>query len=247
MLNTLCAAGVNASDITVLVILVLGIVAGIVIGFAKMLNGALGGIIAFVASVCLGFFLAGYLANVSVFGDLQTKVNDFLVSKIDITAYNAKVADGELLLDVGGGDWTSIVNFYESSSKVRFAALLQSACVKLFSSSLTGDITLGAFAAGLIVKLLCGIIIFIVALIVLEILFSILSSILTKIAEKQKALRSVDRVFGFIFSAAFTVVVIFVVMFIVSKLGANAGVVGENIEASTVAKWFYENNPFLLL
>jgi len=247
MLNALCATSMNVSDIVILAVLAVGILAGIIAGFAKLLNGTIGSIIAIVAAICLGIFLAGYLAGVSAFVDLQTKISDFLVSKISVSDYNAKVADGELFLNVSGSEWTSVTTLFEGSSKLKIATFVQTICVKLFSSALTGDVTLAVFAADLIVKILCGIIIFIAAIIVLEILFSLLSSLLTKVTEKQKAFRSVDRIFGLVFSAAFTVAIVFVVMFIIAKIGSGAQVAIDNIEAGTVAKWFYENNPFLLL
>ena len=49
------------------------------------------------------------------------------------------------------------------------------------------------------------------------------------------------------FSAAFTVALVFVAMFVIAKVGSGAQAAIDNIESGTVAKWFYENNPFLLL
>lgn len=96
-------------------------------------------------------------------------------------------------------------------------------------------------------KALCAIIVFVASIIVLEILFSLLSKLLSKIVEKQKGFRSVDRIIGLVFSAAFTVALVFVAMFVIAKIGSGAQVAIDNIESGTVAKWFYENNPFLLL
>ena len=248
MLNSLCAAAVNPSDITVLVVLVIGLIAGIVAGFAKMLNGTLGGLIAIVAAVCLGFFLSGMLASrVPAFVGLQDKITTFFSSKFDVCAYNAKVADGELLINVSGDRWTSVSVLFDGSSKLKIALLVQTVCVKLFSGVLTGSISLATLAGLLVVRGLCALIIFIVSIIVLSILFSVISSILSKIAEKQKSFRALDRIFGLIFSVALTVALIFVVMFAIAKIGPSAQVAIDNIEAGTVAKWFYENNPFLLL
>ena len=216
-------------------------------GFAKLLNGTIGGIIAFIAAICLGIFLAGYLAGVSAFVDLQTKISDFFVSKFDVAGYKAKVSDGELFLNVSGSAWTSVSTLFEGSSKLKIVLLVQTVCVKLFSGALTGSVTLAAFAANLIVKALCAIIVFVASIIVLEILFSLLSKLLSKIVEKQKGFRSVDRIIGLVFSAAFTVALVFVAMFVIAKIGSGAQVAIDNIESGTVAKWFYENNPFLLL
>ena len=164
----------NVSDIVILAVLAVGIVAGIIAGFAKLLNGTIGGIIAFIAAICLGIFLAGYLAGVSAFVDLQAKISDFFVSKFDVAGYKAKVSDGELFLNVSGSAWTSVSTLFEGSSKLKIALLVQTVCVKLFSGALTGSVTLAAFAANLIVKALCAIIVFVAAIIVLEILFSLL-------------------------------------------------------------------------
>lgn len=243
MLNALCTASMNVSDIVILAVLAVGIVAGIIAGFAKLLNGTIGGIIAFIAAICLGIFLAGYLAGVSAFVDLQAKISDFFVSKFDVAGYKAKVSDGELFLNVSGSAWTSVSTLFEGSSKLKIALLVQTVCVKLFSGALTGSVTLAAFAANLIVKALCAIIVFVASIIVLEILFSLLS----KIVEKQKGFRSVDRIIGLVFSAAFTVALVFVAMFVIAKVGSGAQAAIDNIESGTVAKWFYENNPFLLL
>ena len=136
---------------------------------------------------------------------------------------------------------------FEGSSKLKIALLIQTVCVKLFSGALTGSVTLAAFAANLIVKALCAIIVFVASIIVLEILFSLLSKLLSKIVEKQKGFRSVDRIIGLVFSAAFTVALVFVAMFVIAKVGSGAQAAIDNIESGTVAKWFYENNPFLLL
>lgn len=247
MLNALCTASMNVSDIVILAVLAVGIVAGIIAGFAKLLNGTIGGIIAFIAAICLGIFLAGYLAGVSAFVDIQTKISDFFVSKFDVAGYKAKVSDGELFLNVSGSAWTSVSTLFEGSSKLKIALLVQTVCVKLFSGALTGSVTLSAFAANLIVKALCAIIVFVAAIIVLEILFSLLSKLLSKIVEKQKGFRSVDRIIGLVFSAAFTVALVFVAMFVIAKIGSGAQAAIDNIESGTVAKWFYENNPFLLL
>lgn len=233
----------NVSDIVILAVLAVGIVAGIIAGFAKLLNGTIGGIIAFIAAICLGIFLAGYLAGVSAFVDLQAKISDFFVSKFDVAGYKAKVSDGELFLNVSGSAWTSVSTLFEGSSKLKIALLVQTVCVKLFSGALTGSVTLAAFAANLIVKALCALIVFVASIIVLEILFSLLS----KIVEKQKGFRSVDRIIGLVFSAAFTVALVFVAMFVIAKVGSGAQVAIDNIESGTIAKWFYENNPFLLL
>ena len=243
MLNALCTASMNVSDIVILAVLAVGIVAGIIAGFAKLLNGTIGGIIAFIAAICLGIFLAG----VSAFVDLQTKISDFFVSKFDVAGYKAKVSDGELFLNVSGSAWTSVSTLFEGSSKLKIALLVQTVCVKLFSGALTGSVTLAAFAANLIVKALCAIIVFVASIIVLEILFSLLSKLLSKIVEKQKGFRSVDRIIGLVFSAAFTVALVFVAMFVIAKIGSGAQAAIDNIESGTVAKWFYENNPFLLL
>ena len=233
----------NVSDIVILAVLAVGIVAGIIAGFAKLLNGTIGGIIAFIAAICLGIFLAGYLAGVSAFVDLQAKISDFFVSKFDVAGYKAKVSNGELFLNVSGSAWTSVSTLFEGSSKLKIALLVQTICVKLFSGALTGSVTLAAFAANLIVKALCALIVFVASIIVLEILFSLLS----KLIEKQKGFRSVDRIIGLVFSAAFTVALVFVAMFVIAKVGSGAQAAIDNIESGTVAKWFYENNPFLLL
>lgn len=188
MLNALCTASMNVSDIVILAVLAVGIVAGIIAGFAKLLNGTIGGIIAFIAAICLGIFLAGYLAGVSAFVDLQAKISDFFVSKFDVAGYKAKVSNGELFLNVSGSAWTSVSTLFEGSSKLKIALLIQTVCVKLFSGALTGSVTLAAFAANLIVKALCALIVFVASIIVLEILFSLLSKLLSKIVEKQKRL-----------------------------------------------------------
>lgn len=247
MLNALCTASMNVSDIVILAVLAVGIVAGIIAGFAKLLNGTIGGIIAFIAAICLGIFLAGYLAGVSAFVDLQAKISDFFVSKFDVAGYKAKVSNGELFLNVSGSAWTSVSTVFEGSSKLKIVLLVQTVCVKLFSGALTGSVTLAAFAANLIVKALCALIVFVASIIVLEILFSLLSKLLSKIVEKQKGFRSVDRIIGLVFSAAFTVALVFVAMFVIAKVGSGAQAAIDNIESGTVAKWFYENNPFLLL
>ena len=221
MLNALCTASMNVSDIVILAVLAVGIVAGIIAGFAKLLNGTIGGIIAFIAAICLGIFLAGYLAGVSAFVDLQAKISDFFVSKFDVAGYKAKVSNGELFLNVSGSAWTSVSTLFEGSSKLKIALL--------------------------IVKALCALIVFVASIIVLEILFSLLSKLLSKIVEKQKGFRSVDRIIGLVFSAAFTVALVFVAMFVIAKVGSGAQAAIDNIESGTVAKWFYENNPFLLL
>ena len=105
MSNALCAAGVNVSDIVVLVILVLGVLAGVFSGFAKMLNGALGTIIALIASVCLGIFLADKLAAIPAFSELNNKICAFFESKFSVSSCAAKV-EGDKLLLFTVGNWT---------------------------------------------------------------------------------------------------------------------------------------------
>ena len=129
--------------------------------------------------------------------------------------------DGELFLNVSGSAWTSVSTLFEGSSKLKIALLVQTICVKLFSGALTGSVTLAAFAANLIVKALCALIVFVASIIVLEILFSLLSKLLSKIVEKQKGFRSVDRIIGLVFSAAFTVALVFVAMFVIAKVGSG--------------------------
>ena len=245
MSNALCAAGVNVSDIVVLVILVLGVLSGVFSGFAKMLNGALGTIIALIASVCLGIFLADKLAAIPAFSELNNKICAFFESKFSVSSCNAKVEGDKLLFT--GGNWTGVTDIFAGSSKAKIAAFIQTVCVKLFSGKLTGSVALSSFAATLIVEIITGFIIAIASLIVLEIVFSVLSSLLSRLAEKQKPVHSVDRVFGLIFSSAITVLIIFVVMFVISKLGDTAVAVTDNINAGNIAKWFYENNPFNLI
>ena len=246
MSNALCAAGVNVSDIVVLVILVLGVLSGVFSGFAKMLNGALGTIIALIASVCLGIFLADKLAAIPAFSELNNKICAFFESKFSVSSCNAKV-EGDKLLLFTGGNWTGVTDIFAGSSKAKIAAFIQTVCVKLFSGKLTGSVALSSFAATLIVEIITGFIIAIASLIVLEIVFSVLSSLLSRLAERHKPVHSVDRVFGLIFSTAITVLIIFVVMFVISKLGDTAVAVTDNINAGNIAKWFYENNPFNLI
>ena len=111
MSNALCAAGVNVSDIVVLVILVLGVLSGVFSGFAKMLNGALGTILALIASVCLGIFLADKLAAIPAFSELNNKICACFESKFSVSSCNAKV-EGDKLLLFTGGNWTGVTDIF---------------------------------------------------------------------------------------------------------------------------------------
>ena len=64
MLTGICAsASFNTADIVVVVILAVGVLFGIIAGFAKMLNGSLGSILAIIISIVMAIFLADKLAG----------------------------------------------------------------------------------------------------------------------------------------------------------------------------------------
>lgn len=79
------------------------------------------------------------------------------------------------------------------------------------------------------------------------IVLAILTRILSGMVEKRKPLKKADRFFGLLLGAVFIVVIVFVVMYIIASIGDSAKVVTDSIADSTVAKWFYENNPFTML
>ncbi len=248
MLSGLCAGagGFNTADIIVLVILVLGVLAGIIAGFAKMLRGGLGTIVAIIVCVVCAIFLADKLAEVSFLATLTDTIEDKMAAKFDVCALPAKISGDAILLQNSNGEWVALTETI-SGLPGKLASIAQPVLVKLCSTYLDGTGSIALAVSTLTTKICAGAIIVIGGIIVLEILFGILSSLLGKLMAKQKAIRTVDRVIGLIFTAAISVLIVFAVMLVFAKLGDKAAAITDMIESSTVAKWFYENNPFVTL
>lgn len=247
MLSGICAAGgFNAADIIVLVILVLGVLSGIVAGFAKMLRGGLGTIIAIIVSVVCAIFLADKLSGVSFLASLTDTIEGKMGAKFASCALPAKISGDAILLQTANGDWVAITEVL-TGLPGKLASMAQPVLIKICASSLDGVHSI-AFATGVLTAKICaGAIIVVGGIIVLELVFGILSSMLGKLIAKQKGIRTVDRIIGLVFSATVTVLIVFAAMLIVSKLGDKATAVTDIINSGTVAKWFFENNPFTSL
>lgn len=248
MINSLAAAvsNFNTADIIVVVILAIGVLAGLITGFAKMLNGALGTIIAIIVAVVLGIFLSDKFSQISFMQSLFDKIENGITGWASATDNLAKV-DGSAILISSGGNWVPLTDMYSSGIQSKVVEIVQPILIKLCGSSLTGTATLAAVITGFIVNVISGVILFILGVTVTIILFNLLSKLFYQIVTKQKSLRVIDRIIGFIFSAAMSVVIVYVVMFVVTKLGPSATGFTDMINDSTVAKWFYENNPFVVL
>lgn len=248
MINSLAAAAsnFNTADIIVVVILALGVLAGLITGFAKMLNGALGTIIAIIVAVVLGIFLADKFSQISFMQSLFDKIESGITGWASATDNLAKVDGGAILIS-SGGNWVPLTDIYSSGIQSKVVEIVQPILIKLCGASLTGSATLAAVITGFIVNVISGVILFILSVVVTIILFNLLSKLFYQIVTKQKSLRVIDRVIGFIFSAAMSVVIVYVVMFVVTKLGPSVSSFTAMIDDSTVAKWFFENNPFVVL
>ena len=57
---------------------------------------------------------------------------------------------------------------------------------------------------------------------------------------------TIDRLIGLVLSRR-RVIIVFAAMLIIAKLGDKASVGADMINASSVAKWFFDNNPFVAL
>lgn len=246
MIYALSAAGVNIADIVVSAIIALGVLAGIIAGFARMLKGGFGTIVALIIAVVLGATLASKLSEVSFMQTLFDKVNAGIGGWADNTTHLAVLKDGVIKLETQPGQFTPLLDIYANGLSFKVAKLAQPIIIALCAKSLNGTLSLSEVISGLVTDTVSGLIIFIVATIVILILFNVLSAILYKIMSSQKNLKVIDRIIGLVFSAAISVVIVFAIMFVVSKIGPATGEFNTMIETSSVAKWFFENNPFTI-
>src|SRR5574344_1399175 len=99
MLTGICAsASFNTADIVVVVILAVGVLFGIIAGFAKMLNGSLGSILAIIISIVMAVFLADKLAGVSFLNSLTSTLEDKIGGQFSVCDLPAKVQDNTIMV-----------------------------------------------------------------------------------------------------------------------------------------------------
>lgn len=249
MLNGLCATGgFNTADIVVLAILGLSVLFGVVLGFAKMLRGGLGTLIAVAVGVVCAVFLAEMVSNLSFMNDLKNTIGGKMTGFASSLGLNAKVEDKAIFV-LSGDNWYKITDLFREGINAKIVQAAQPVLIALVGGALNGSVSIAAAVSALTVKIIGGIAVFVIAVIVAEILIGLLSKLFSSIISKQKVFRVFDCALGLVFSAAAAVVIVFAVFFVVDKLnaGGNAAAFVDIIKSSSVAKWFYENNPFVLL
>lgn len=138
MINALCANSMNTADIVIIVVLAVGLLYGLYSGFAKLLGGFFGTLLAIVGALILGFYLCDDLAGIDAFQNMNDKMISFFESKMQCTAYNAKVEGGKLLL-FANGEWKGITELETTSISAKFAVVIQTLAVKVLSVKFKGN------------------------------------------------------------------------------------------------------------
>ena len=147
MLTGICAsASFNTADIVVVVILAVGVLFGIIAGFAKMLNGSLGSILAIIISIVMAIFLADKLAGVSFLNSLTSTLEDKIGGRSPY-AIAAKVQDNTIMVQSSSGRVGGDCRFRFLFSRKTRQIWRQPVLVKLCGIPLNGTNSVGYASA----------------------------------------------------------------------------------------------------
>lgn len=229
-------AAFNTADIVALSILGLGVLAGIFSGFARMLEGWLGVLIAVAVSVVLAIVFAGKVSTIGFMQTLHGKIEDGLL-KLSAGLDNFARMTGKHIEISSGGEWVALTDLYAKGLPNKAALIAQGVLIALCSKNLDGTRTIGDLCAGFITDVVSGAMIFVVGVIVLMIIFNVLASMLEKVISKQKSLRAMDRFVGMIFGTLVCALLVAATVFLIEKAAKPGSEVMEMVDNGTITGW----------
>lgn len=253
MVNILCA-DMPYADIAFFVIVALGLILGIVRGFSKSFKGLFLTVAIMLASLLLIAPTFEKARELDVFVNMESSITTKVEESNDL--FSKKI----IVRDDGSGNksyWVVVTD--ESGTREQ---LLENSMGDGISSSLKGKIavwlaktfiqesgqTIGEVAGVFVSDVIVAVVLFVVYCVVLGIVCWLLRKIFAKMhTSESKVLVGIDRTCGALISTAFALVFILLVLAILNSLKGKIPSVDSAIEASTVCKYFYENNPIAQL
>lgn len=253
MVNILCA-DMPYADIAFFVIVALGLILGIVRGFSKSFKGLFLTVAIMLASLLLIAPTFEKARELDVFVNMESSITTKVEESNDLFSKKITVRD-----DGSGNKSYWVVVTDESGTREQ---LLENSMGDGISSSLKGKIavwlaktfiqesgqTIGEVAGVFVSDVIVAVVLFVVYCVVLGIVCWLLRKIFAKMhTSESKVLVGIDRTCGALISTAFALVFILLVLAILNSLKGKIPSVDSAIEASTVCKYFYENNPIAQL
>ena len=252
--NLLCA-DIPYADIAFFVIIALGLILGIIRGFAKSFKGFFLTIAIMLAALLLIAPTFDKVRNLDVFVNMDNSISAKFESGnvIFSTPINVRVdaETGEksywvsVTTDEGTSEQpleSSMGNDLTSSLKGKFAVWLAKTFIQEDGQTIGG--VAGAFASDIIV----AVIMFIVYCLAFWLVCFLLRKIFAGMRNSQsKALKAIDSVFGGIISLAFAFVFALIVLAILNALQDKIPTVHAYLTSSKICGYFYLNNPISTL
>lgn len=232
----------NTADIVVLAVVGLGLLAGLISGFARMLEGGFGTLIAIVGSVVLAVFLAETVANLGFLDSLRGQVESGVL-KISGGLGNLARRDGSAIMVQSGGNWVALTEMYPKGFSNKAAGLAQTVLIALCSKKLDGSLSVAGVCAGFVTDLVAGLIVFVAGVIVLMILFHIVASMLKKVVSGQRGLRALDRFVGLAFGTAVCALIATAGVILAGEIAGAGSGVRNMIEDGVITGWLSGLKP----
>ena len=243
MINQIVSAALPYVDIAFFAIIGIGLVIGLIRGFAKSFQGFFLAVTIILCSILLVGATFTKIRQISVWDSLDNKIvassqgwgqafSEPLHQNEDGSFYVEVQQDGETqkipLANVGG-------------IKGKIAAFLAQRFVQEVPEE---GISLGQVLANFITNIVTAAASFIVFCLAFGLICWIIRKIFGKMHDSEKkAVKAIDRILGALVSAALMIIFLLCVLEIFSFFADKLPKVTEYIEASTVTKYLYEHNP----
>ena len=240
MFNQLLSASINYVDIAFFAILLIGLIVGLIRGFAKSLKGFFLAVTIILCAVLLVGATFKPIRKIKVWDSIDDKI--VASSQGWGQAFSEplhKNEDGSFYIEIQqDGETQKVPLSSVGGLKGRLAAFLAQKFVQ------DEGISLGEVLANFVTNIVVAVASFLVFCFAIWLVCWIIRKIFGKMHDSEKkGVKAIDRILGALVSAALMLIFILVVLEILNFFANKLPMITPYIESSTVTKYLYEHNP----
>lgn len=254
MNTTLLSADLPYAEIAFFAIIALGLVLGLIRGFAKSFKGIFLTVAIMLCSLLLITPTFGKVRNVDFVMNIETSLTQKIEGGSEIFALPITVqVDGDgnrtFWAEAQVDGVATQVPIEEAMGDGLLGSTKGKLVLWLAERFITdSNQTIGSVAGIFVTDIIASVVMFVVYCIALWFVCFVLRKIFSKMHKSEsKLLKGIDRTCGAVVSTAFAFIFVLLVLAILHAIRDKIPEVDEMISSSTVAGYFYANNPIATL